>query len=244
MVLGSCVLGAAQSTRPGAAAAPAHGRNAALSSGFVPSDLPSRPVAWHSLDFWSLLLVTRLVMGQGEKRKGKLHPTRSPRASHPSTAPTARALSLTPSFQSQGLGGSAWETGLCLQVIAPVAQGAAGTWCCPGALGAPCEGLRWPRCSRRLQQGCLHASILVLVGARGGGCRTALVPQPRWGGGLRGTVGREGRISGEEEEEDGVSLPMLTTNVLWAEDLFLQPSTADDILLRGKVCVRLCSASW
>lgn len=86
-----------------------------------------------------------------------------------------------------------------------------------------------------LAAGLLPASILVLAGARGGGCRTALVPRPRWGGGLKGTVGREGRISGEEEEEeDGVSLPMLTTNVLWAEDLFLQPSTADAVLLRGK----------
>lgn len=54
------------------AAAPGHGRNAALSSGFVPSDSPSRPVAWHSLGVCSPLLVTRLVMGQGEKCKGKL----------------------------------------------------------------------------------------------------------------------------------------------------------------------------
>lgn len=63
----------------------------------------------------------------------------------PSTAPMARTPSLKPfCFLKTGFGNLSlprWHVaGLHLQVIALVAQGAAGAWCCPGTLGAPRRG--------------------------------------------------------------------------------------------------------
>ena len=136
-------------------------------------------------------------------------------------------------------------------VTAPVAQGAAGLWCCPGARGAPCKGQLtdsdgpWALGACRRAACVQPASCLVQAGAKGVGAagQPWYLSHPRWGRGLEGAgLGTEG---GQKQwrKGGGWGFPAHVDYDLFLDRRLESTAVAADFVLQVKPHVRPHSAS-
>lgn len=220
------------------------------------AELHSQPVVQNSLGFWFLLSVSPVVMVQGEK--------------WPKSSPYQKPQRVSPLYSSHSMNtitkasffffkARAWEAlhrshvaGLRLQAIALVAQGAAGTWCDPGALGAPCKGQlagsdgpsALGACRRAA---CMQPSLcLVQVGAKGVGAtgQPWRLSHPRWGRGLK--VAGLGGEGGQKRwrKGGGWCFPAHVDYDLSLGRRRVSTAIADDFFLQLKPHIRPRGASW